>query len=422
LLFYFTYKYVRKPGVKAYYFPHNNKLEMIWTVVPACVLAVIIILGLKKWNEATSESGEQAIKIELYSKQFDWTARYAGNDNKLGRFDYKLTTDKNELGLMTAQTIDSAIFNMQSGANSIDSISQKLNYAYCFKKAKEAIAKIVQENGKNAQYRKVAIIKVIDEINCDFVPKGISFSNILNIPEPVGVDSVLRILSNYAPIYSEKDQEKLEVELSRKTRLIRLLHQMKEHHQADLDKDANDDIIQKDTLFLCKGKEYEFTFRAKDVIHSAYFPHFRAQVNTVPGMTTRFKFTPDISTKEMQAKKNDSKFNYVLMCNKICGGSHYKMKMLVVVLEENEYNAWWKSKQSSTFAKVFSAAPAPAEGTPADSEKQPDGTAAPTQDMALQEPEGAQKDPKPEDKKEENEKQDPVINDPKKVAPKRKVG
>lgn len=294
LLFYFTYKYVRKAGVKAYYFPHNNKLEMIWTVVPACVLAVIIILGLKKWNEATGESGKEAIKIELFSKQFDWTARYAGTDNKLGKFDYKLTTDKNELGILTSQSIQSAIDNMEHGTTGMDSIAHKLN-------------------DKNQ-------------------------------------------------VFSPIDQKKMETELSRKTRLLRLLYQMKEHHDVKLDKDAADDIIQKDTLFLCKGKEYEFNFRAKDVIHSAYFPHFRAQVNTVPGLTTRFKFTPDISTKEMQVKKNDDKFNYILMCNKICGGAHYKMKMFVVVLEEDEYKRWLKSKENSTFDKVFNAAPAPAAG------------------------------------------------------------
>ena len=84
LLFYFSYKYVKRPGVSAYYFPHNNKLEMLWTVVPAAVLAVIIILGLKTWNELTGPSSKEAIRVELYSKQFDWTARYAGGD-KIGR-------------------------------------------------------------------------------------------------------------------------------------------------------------------------------------------------------------------------------------------------------------------------------------------------------------------------------------------------
>ena len=30
LLFYFSFKYVKKPGVKAFYYPHNNKLEMFY--------------------------------------------------------------------------------------------------------------------------------------------------------------------------------------------------------------------------------------------------------------------------------------------------------------------------------------------------------------------------------------------------------
>lgn len=293
LLFYFTYKYVRKEGVKAFYFPHNNKLEMIWTVVPACVLAVIIILGLKKWNEATGTSGEDAIRIELFSKQFDWTARYSGENNVLGRFDYKLTTDLNELALLTTETIDSAIVNMQSGPTGIDALVSKLND-----------------------------------------------KTIMLIPE---------------------DREKMEVDLSRKTRLIRLLYQMKKHHSKKYDAYAWDDIIQKDTLYLCKNKEYEFNFRAKDVIHSAHFPHFRVQMNTVPGMTTRFKFTPDMTTKEMRKRKNDEKFNFVLLCNKICGGAHYQMKMMVVVLEESEYKTWMKTKAKSTFRDTyFAAAAAPA--------------------------------------------------------------
>lgn len=299
LLFYFTYRYVRKEGVKAFYYPHNNKLEMLWTVVPACVLAVIIILGLKKWNDATSAASDEAIRVELFSKQFDWTARYSGYDNILGRFDYKLTTDKNELAIMTTATIDSAIFAMEHGLTGIDSLVSKLNN------------------------RKIMLV-----------------------PE---------------------EREKMEIDLSRKERLIRLLYQMRAHHDKKMDRAAEDDIIQKDTLYLCANKEYEFNFRAKDVLHSAYFPHFRAQINTVPGMTTRFKFTPDITTKDMRVKKNDSKFNYVLMCNKICGGAHYKMKMIVVVLSEKEYNKWMKGAQAKTFKSTFSSAPAaPAAPAPAD--------------------------------------------------------
>jgi cytochrome c oxidase subunit 2 len=285
LLFLFAYKYVKKPGVKAFFFPHNNKLEMFWTIVPAIVLAVIIILGLKSWNNATDEAAPESIRVELFSKQFDWTARYSGNDNILGKFDYKLTADNNELAILTTSTLDTAIRLMESGLAGIHELENKLND-----------------------------------------------HTIILIPE---------------------ERDKMMADLSRKEKLVRLLYQMRGRHDSKLDAQAWDDFIQKDTLYLCKGKEYEFNFRSKDVIHSAYFPNFRAQMNTVPGMTTRFKFTPDKTSVAARIEKNDPKYNFVLLCNKICGGAHYKMKMFVVVLEETEYNTWIDSKKNETFKDKY---------------------------------------------------------------------
>ena len=37
--------------------------------------------------------------IEVYSKQFDWTARYSGVDNQLGESNYKLVQGRNQLGV-----------------------------------------------------------------------------------------------------------------------------------------------------------------------------------------------------------------------------------------------------------------------------------------------------------------------------------
>ena len=51
VLFYFCYKYYGRKDGKATFVAHNNKLEMLWTVIPAIVLAFIIIFGLKYWNE-----------------------------------------------------------------------------------------------------------------------------------------------------------------------------------------------------------------------------------------------------------------------------------------------------------------------------------------------------------------------------------
>ena len=285
VLFFFAYKYVRKPGVKAHFFAHSNKLEMIWTVIPAIALGVIIIFGLRTWNKITDVAAAESIRVELFSKQFDWTARYSGEDNALGKFDYKLTTDDNELGLLTTNTIDSAINNMENGISGIKALEDKLN-------------------------------------------------------DPSVVLSV-------------QDRNDLMTDLDRKGRLIRLLHQMKGRHDSKADALAWDDIIQKDTLYLCVDKEYELNFRSKDVIHSAYLPNFRVQMNTVPGMTTRFKFTPDITTEDFRKTKNNPDFHFVLMCNKICGGAHYKMKMTVVVLEEKEYDDWMESKSFDTFKDKY---------------------------------------------------------------------
>ena len=288
LLFYFSFKYVRKPGVKAYYYPHNNKLEMIWTIIPAIVLAAIIILGLKSWNKLTAISGDDAVRIELFAKQYDWTARYAGADNVLGRHDYKLTADNNELALVTSNTIDSSIRIMLEG--------------------------------------------------------------------PSGIEVIQRVLNNRDTVLNDSTMNVLRVELSRKERLLRLLFQMKGNHSKGLDNSAWDDIIQKDTLYLCVNQPYEFNFRAKDVLHSAYFPHFRAQMNAVPGMTTRTKFKPIFTTQQMRKKMKDPKFNFVLLCNKICGGAHYKMKMIIVVKDKKSFDAWMKQKSKETFgAKYFPA-------------------------------------------------------------------
>ena len=303
LLFYFSFKYVRKPGVKAYFYPHNNKLELIWTVVPAIVLAFIIILGLKTWNTITADASKEAVRIELFSEQFKWTARYSGDDNKLGYFDYKLTTSTNQLGLLTGASLDSAIRMMEIGSSDGTILG----------------------------------IKLLEEK-----------------------------LNNPKNIFIPKDRVKMEEDLDRKTRLLRLLYQMQLRHNANLDASAYDDVIEADTLHLVENQDYEFNFRAKDVIHSAYFPHFRAQINAVPGLTTRFKFKPTISTKEMKKKMNNPDFNFVLMCNKICGGAHYKMKMIVVVDSPSTYKKWMKTKR--TFKDEFLAAPAPAAAeTPADS-------------------------------------------------------
>ncbi len=134
------------------------------------------------------------------------------------------------------------------------------------------------------------------------------------------------------------------------------------------DEASQNDIITNE-LRLPKGRPVLFKFRSQDVIHSAYLPHFRVQMNCVPGTQTQFQFTPSMTTAEMRNTKeimnkvkrvnelraergeDEWQFDYVLLCNKICGSAHYNMQMKVVVETEEEFDKWLKDQQ--TFAEML---------------------------------------------------------------------
>lgn len=241
LLHYYAYKYSGKKGQVAAYISDNNKLEFIWSAIPAIVLAVLIFFGLYAWTDIMfiNEKEEKPIVIEVYAQQFKWTARYAGEDNVLGKANVRLIEGVNTLGVDLA------------------------------------------------------------------------------------------------------------------------------------DPNAQDDIVTEE-LHIPKGKKVIFKIRSQDVLHSMYMPHFRAQMNCVPGMVTQFAFTPIMTTQEMRdtpemiekvdninairTKKSKEleaqgktgldpyTFDYLILCNKICGSSHYNMQMKVVVDEPQEYQKWLKEK------------------------------------------------------------------------------
>ncbi|MEL1245686.1 cytochrome c oxidase subunit II [Flavobacterium sp. DGU11] len=163
------------------------------------------------------------------------------------------------------------------------------------------------------------------------------------------------------------------------------------------DPNAQDDITATE-LHLPKGKQIIFKFRSQDVLHSAYMPHFRAQMNVVPGMVTQFGFTPTVTTDEMRqdpaimkkvahineirSKKSADliakgeqalepyTFDYLLLCNKICGQSHYNMQMKIVVEDEADFKKWLSGKETLSAAvkksKEAPAAPAGGEAAPAE--------------------------------------------------------
>ena len=104
LLFWYAYKYRKQEGKKALYISHNNKLEVIWTAIPAVVMTFLVVSGLDAWNDVmadvtpTEVAGEDYIEIEATGMQFAWLLRHPGADNLLGTRNYQLIDGTNPLG------------------------------------------------------------------------------------------------------------------------------------------------------------------------------------------------------------------------------------------------------------------------------------------------------------------------------------
>ncbi len=99
LLFYFSYRYQHSDKRKALFFPENNRLEIIWTILPAIVLTTLVIYGLIVWNKVRSSAPQEAEIVEIMGYQFAWRVRYPGKDGKLGSYDFRKIDATNEFGL-----------------------------------------------------------------------------------------------------------------------------------------------------------------------------------------------------------------------------------------------------------------------------------------------------------------------------------
>ncbi|SDE45453.1 cytochrome c oxidase subunit 2 [Mucilaginibacter pineti] len=208
LLFTFLFRYRHSDKRRAYFLPHDNTIEKIWTIAPAIVLTILVVFGFFTWQKIMDTSEKVGdINIDITGHQYKWELRYPGKDGILGPKDFKLVTGFNKLGVN-------------------------------FKKR------------------------------------------------------------------------------------------------------SSFDDLAVDTMYLPVHKTIRLNIQAQDVIHSVYMPHFRVQLNAVPGLPTFFKFTPTITTAEMRRKTDDPKFEYLVYCNKVCGGGHYNMQAVVRVVTEAEYQAW----------------------------------------------------------------------------------
>ena len=101
LLFWFAFRYQHSDKRKALFYAHNNKLELIWTSVPAIVLTVLVVYGLKYWFIFTSDAPKNSQVVEITGHQFGWEIRYPGKDGIFGKKNNKLTdpAKNNSLGV-----------------------------------------------------------------------------------------------------------------------------------------------------------------------------------------------------------------------------------------------------------------------------------------------------------------------------------
>jgi cytochrome c oxidase subunit 2 len=337
LLFWFGYKYYFRKGRKAYWFPHNNSLEMAWTIVPATVLILLITYGMSTWGKIMNPEDEPDVHIEFVSEQFKWTARYAGLDNKLGEASFSLY-GKNALGIATEKSILERLDeckNMISDEGSISEFYEK-DFGVSHEDLRNSLKK--WETDSSISFK---------GLRADSAKYELLIAKDWNRHE--NLDIVESSLTNY------------------RSNILRLERMLREYQISPqkYDNGKDDIVLSGGRIKIPKGKKIKFQFRSKGVIHSAYFPHFRAQMNTVPGMKTFFTFEPketnqeffDKAAKEgkvyMHITRDEEKnilaqeerlgsTGYVLICNKICGASHYNMKMFIDVVEQEEFNQYMR--------------------------------------------------------------------------------
>ncbi len=219
LLFWFAFKYQNSDKRKSFYYPHNNKLELLWTAVPAIVLTVLVVMGLRHWFRVTSDAPKDAMIVEVTGKQFGWIFRYPGKDGMLGKKYFR---------------------NIDPAFNSLGLIWD--------------------------------------------------------------------------------------------------------------DKATQDDIVTEQTMYVVKNKPVKLIIGSRDVIHDVGLPHFRMKMDAVPGIPTTMWFTPKYTTEEMKKKTGNPNFQYEIACDQMCGNGHYSMKGVIMVVTQEEYNAWLAKQKPQYYA------------------------------------------------------------------------
>jgi cytochrome c oxidase subunit II len=107
---------------------------------------------------------------------------------------------------------------------------------------------------------------------------------------------------------------------------------------------GQDDILVFDpTLHIPIDKPVKTLLRSKDVLHDFAVAQFRVKMDMVPGLVSYLWFTP---TKIGQ---------FEVLCEELCGVGHHTMRGMVVVDEQEDFDAWLDSQP--TYAEVLAQEP-----------------------------------------------------------------
>ena len=94
LLLFFLFRYRHKEGRRPRYTHGSNRLEVIWTIVPAVICVVLALLSRATWADIKQHLPKEGVQIEVTAEQFAWNVRYAGADNKFDTPDDVVTLNQ----------------------------------------------------------------------------------------------------------------------------------------------------------------------------------------------------------------------------------------------------------------------------------------------------------------------------------------
>lgn len=94
MLLIFLWKYRHREGRVATYTHGNNRLEVIWTIIPALICVTLALLSRRMWEEIKEHMPQDAIHVQVTGEQFAWNFRYPGADGKFNTPDDLVTLNQ----------------------------------------------------------------------------------------------------------------------------------------------------------------------------------------------------------------------------------------------------------------------------------------------------------------------------------------